>query len=617
MKYFIFVLSFVVLLFAWTHVAQAQGPLPLEYVSPRPEAELVSAGTTIAVRQGEEINADTVAASLFQVVGTRSGSHSGQALLADDDKTVIFTPDRPFSPGETVTVTIGDGLTTVSGEVLEGTTFEFKVSPKDPSVSAETFTLEKLFPGEPLPEDGLGQTQVISSPYVTLPGDWPDLTVTVPANGTDDGYLFLSLFRWATSTPSPFQLILDNSGEPVYYRPQLTTDFKKQPNNLLSYFDTAERAYKVLDASYSIVGTYAAGNGYTADLHELQFLPDNGHALLMIYDDQPVNMSQIVPGGVPTATVTGLVIQELDTSKNVVFQWRSWDHFNITDTVISLTTPVVDYVHGNAIERDFDGNLLISSRHLNEITKINRQTGEVMWRWGGNRNEFTFTNTDPFFHQHDIRRLPNGHVTLFDNGNTRTPAEYSRAVEFELDEINKVATSVWEFRNTPNTFSFAMGNTQRLPNGNTLIGWGSRSSPGITEVKANGDKAFELAYAAPWVSYRAFRFPWEGFPSWPPTLVTRSETPTTTLFYSWNGATNVAYYRIYGGKTLAPDTLIASQLKGGFENSYDITGLLEEMCYFRVMPVDTEGVITQYSNVVLAENSICARNSVYLPMLIK
>ena len=79
--------------------------------------------------------------------------------------------------------------------------------------------------------------------------------------------------------------------------------------------------------------------------------------------------------------VVGLIIEEQDENKNVVFQWRSWDHFKITDATydIDLTDSVVDYVHGNAIEVDDDGNLLISSRHMDEVTKIDRQTGEIIW----------------------------------------------------------------------------------------------------------------------------------------------------------------------------------------------------------------------------------------------
>ena len=157
-------------------------------------------------------------------------------------------------------------------------------------------------------------------------------------------------------------------------------------------------------------------------------------------------MDSIVPGGNPNAIVTGLIIQEIDTNKNVVFQWRSWDHFAITDVAscyasVSLTGPRIDYAHGNAIELDHDGNLLISSRFMNEITKINRQTGAIIWRFGLNadNNMFTIINdTRGFSHQHDVRRLNNGHITVFDNGNCLSP-EYSRTLEYELDEDNMIA----------------------------------------------------------------------------------------------------------------------------------------------------------------------------------
>ncbi len=440
--------------------------------------------------------------------------------------------------------------------------------------------------------------------------------MTVPPNNAGDGYLFLANFALTSSSVGRYLLIADNSGELVYYQklPGTGLDFKKQPNGLLTYYDSTISSFNALDNAYNVVDNYAAGDGYMIDPHDLQILPENGHVLLLCSDPEPVDMSQIVTGGVPTATVTGLIVQELDTAKNVVFQWRSWDHFNITDTRVSLTTQNVDYVHGNAVEPDLDGNLLISSRHLDEVTKIDRKTGDIIWRLGGKNNQFTLTNNDPFFHQHDIRRLPSGNITLFDNGNGRTPVEYSRAVEFQLDEVNKVATSVWEFRNTPDTFAGAMGDAQRLPNANTIIGWGI-SFPTITEARPDGAKAFELTFADSQMSYRAFRFPWEGFPSSPPTAVSATESPTTTLYCSWNGATNIAYYRIYGGKTSAASTLIGTQTKTGFEMSYDVTNLLDEMCYFRVMPVDNSGHTTQYSNVVFRDSAACARQ--FLPLLLK
>ena len=72
-------------------------------------------------------------------------------------------------------------------------------------------------------------------------------------------------------------------------------------------------------------------------------------------------------------------------------------------------------------------------------------------------------------------------LLLFDNGNFRTPVLYSRAVEYQLDEVNKIATIVWQYRNNPDIVSPSRGSAQRLKNGNTLIGWGS-TNPTLTEV---------------------------------------------------------------------------------------------------------------------------------------
>lgn len=92
-------------------------------------------------------------------------------------------------------------------------------------------------------------------------------------------------------------------------------------------------------------------------------------------------MDTIVQGGDSATVVTGNIIQGLDQNKNVIFQWRSWDHFQITDATpdIDLTAHTIDYVHCIAVELDDDGNILISSRHINEITKINIQTGDIIW----------------------------------------------------------------------------------------------------------------------------------------------------------------------------------------------------------------------------------------------
>jgi hypothetical protein len=457
-----------------------------------------------------------------------------------------------------------------------------------------------------------------SNKYVTVPADFPGITVTVPAHDVGEGYVLASNF---VPGPPPYLgsylLMLDNQGEPVYYQKLsgagFVTDFRKLENGLLAYWD--QYVYHLLDNTYTEVYSVTASSGYFIDLHDLRLLP-NGNYLYMIYDSKTVDMSQIVAGGYPTATVTGLIIQEQDPNKNVVFQWSSWDHFLITDTNQGLNVPLIDYVHGNALELDEDGNLLLSSRNLDEITKIDHQTGDIIWRLGGKRNQFTFaaapgiTDDPHFYYQHDIRRLPNGHITLFDNHNLHSP-EVSRALEFVLDEVNKTATLVWEYRNTPDVFSGFMGNVQRLFNGNTMIGWGGYSTPALTELKPDGTKALEMSLSGGNVSYRALRFPWQGYPTWAPVLVIQQGSNSIRLTFSWNGATEIARYQIYAGNTAVPTTLIGEQLKSGFETSVNLVGIQTNYCFYRVMPIDKQGQPTQYSNV--AVNPAC--NFLYMPMV--
>ena len=107
---------------------------------------------------------------------------------------------------------------------------------------------------------------------------------------------------------------------------------------------------------------------------------------------------------------------------------------------------------------------------------------------------------------------------MFDNRNNLSPL-YSSAVEFDMNEDTKTITQVWEYQTSvPGVFSMAMGNAQRLANGNTVIGWGFNSNfptgkqPDVTEVKADGTKVFEMTFDLTHINYRAFRFDWVGNP---------------------------------------------------------------------------------------------------------
>ncbi len=575
-------------------LAFAQNTTSLQYISPLPGSTLITPGTSIALRQGEPIAPDTVRPDLFHVTGSSSGLHPGSAVLSDDQKTLVFKPQQPFALGETVQVVVDQGILTTSGLPLDRVSFDFTISPRQAPLpplvptSASGSRPAALIPTPPAPAPPLRPT--------TLPPDLPAYTVNTAADVADDGDLFIASFQFPQGANN-YLMILDPSGQLVYYKKteHMVADFKRQPNGLLTYYE--DGTFYVMDNTYRVVDSLTAGNGYIADLHDLQLLP-NGHSLLMIYDAQYVDMSQIAQGGNPDAIVTGLVLQELDASKNVIFQWRSWDHFQITDSYEDLTKPTVDYVHGNSVELDGDGNILLSTRHLSEVTKINRQTGDVFWRWGGKNNQFTFVNdidNPPFHYQHDVRRLPNGDISLFDNRTALTPS-YSGAKQYRLDETTKTATLVWHYRHAPDVYALAMGNVQSLPNGNRVIGWGTAGI--VTELNPRGNTVFELSLSAPNTSYRAFRYPWRAIPQDPPTLIAQNDSMAVTLIYSWNGATDAAYYQIYAGQVPDAMQLLATQSRAGFDTQTVLPYDPAHCLYYRVRPVDAQGNAMAFSNTV-------------------
>ena len=493
-------------------------PRAFLYLSPVPGADMVSCWNNVVIRQGSALDRTSLDARRLSVVGSASGAHTDRFQLATDGQTILFTPDKPYALGEMVHVRLAAGTRTLAGRTLPELAYQFRVSTVDPRLMPRP-TPEFL--GMPPADDAwwrqpAAPAQITSGPCDTLLPGFPAAHVTNVTN-PNPGVLFSAPFNLGPSTSADFQ-ITDDRGQPVYQRrftPQyFGLDFKMQPSGQLTFWMNGTFKFIAVDSAYAFVDSFTTGNGYNPDNHDLQVLP-NRHALMLSYDAQPVGMDTVVAGGNPHATVLGLIVQELDENKNVVFQWRSWDHFKITDASVSpeinLLGSSIDYVHGNSVELMQDGNLLISCRHMNELTKIDRQTGDVLWRLGLNaaNNQFSFPNeTRGWSHQHDARILPNGHLTVFDNGNNLSP-QYSRALEFVLDEENLVATKVWEYRHSPDVYGGFMGNVQRHADGSTTIGWGGTpTNPTMTDLHPDGTIAAEYQFPPGPVNYRAFRFPW-------------------------------------------------------------------------------------------------------------
>ncbi len=353
----------------------------------------------------------------------------------------------------------------------------------------------------------------------------PGITVNDYGNpgAVSPGRVFLAVASETVDTGVGVYLMIVNNDGTIAWSKETSDDeiydFKVLPNGHLHYAAFIEPhswtgggdvVHEILDENYNPKETITGGNGYVAESHDFQLLP-NGNVLQFGYYMSEVDMSKIVAGGHPAAKVSGAVIQELDANRNVVFQWRTWDHYPFAGNVTG-TAAVINAFHINTIFKDLDGNIIIGTPQL--VTKINRQTGEIMWHLGGTQNQFTFAGggASGDFGGHAMNLLPNGNYLIYDNGGRGTTGAPSKAHEYILDQVNKVATRVWTYTSSPSIKAWHRGSAQRLPGGNTLIGWGGASGaavPTCTEVTPSGQKVFDISFTNPLVeSYRAVRFPW-------------------------------------------------------------------------------------------------------------
>ena len=504
----------------------AQTQSEFQYVSPKPKSIMVSNETNIILRQAAKLQESTIIQSLISVVGSISGTHTGDFLLTDDDQTIVFNPHKAFAYNEVVTVSVQRGIKTLTNSELPDYSFSF---------TTETEGIIQYYDG--VFDEDIAAMQNINN---NLGGENP-LLETLPAppitidslNNPGPGYIFMA--TWDRNVPQlygNFIFILDSVGHIVdsVRVNGAPFDFQVQPNGLLSYalgdfsinvpLPGEDLQQMILDSTLAVVDSVKMKNGYTTDFHEFLMLP-NGHVMMMSYHTIIYDMSTIVPGGQTNCSQVINIIQEQDTDRNVVFEWRNIDYIPITDSDLDLTASRVNYGTLNAFKIDNDGNILASFRNHSEIMKINRGTGEVMWRMGSPRSEFTFVGEHeenaPYYYarQHNIERLPNGNISLFDNGQFHQPP-YSRGVEYEIDEVNKVATLVSEQRYpNGNIFCATAGNAQRFPDGSWFIGYGV-PHPQLSQVKRNaveyhpdGSVAFELSLPNSVLAYRVSKFPWK------------------------------------------------------------------------------------------------------------
>jgi len=352
----------------------------------------------------------------------------------------------------------------------------------------------------------------------------------------------------------------------------------------------------IMDKHYRIVMSVEAGSFQaTSDMHEFYLLPDGRTALLTQFLRSAYDLCDYgICSGLGYLQEGAFQEVDVETGK-VVFEWRSLDHIDLSESYVGPGTTEIsgtgreaqspwDYFHINSVDKNDDGDYLISARHTSAIYKISGKDGHVIWRLNGERSDFKmvgFPDDVAFSFQHDARWLWENEtasaISLFDNGSNgfNLTQQFSQGMVVVLDHVRKTATKVQEY-NPPildgsRLESKSQGNTQVLPDGNVVCGWGNQAF--WSEHAPDGSAVwFGSIGLTNVMNYRTHKFNWTGLPLTKPALWTYSRTSGDDgmmVYASWNGHTEIKKWSYHTGPTKeGPWTWVRNVDKHGFETAW-------------------------------------------------
>ena len=529
-------------------------------VSPLPESYDASAGTQISL-----LGAPAGEIKNVRVTGSVTGDHGGRLRPYSQGDGASFAPSAPFAPGETVRV---------EGE-LDGRAgtrpfgFDFTVSYPDPIDPPATTSKLKL---------GTGEYQSFHSAPRLHP---PDVDVTddsatskglgdifaapYSGPGNDGPMIFEPDGQLVWMDPLPENVEATNLQVQSYEgRPVLTWWQGEIPIN---GFGLGEEV--VANSSYTPIMHIQAGNGYRADLHAFKLEP-NHTAVLTVFPTIRCDLRSV--GGPREGDLTDASFQELDLRTGLVRrEWTSADHVGLSASYASPKSASAawpyDYFHLNTIDPEGDGTTLLSARNTSQLYLIDDQTGQITSSIGGKHSSVKVETGAATAYQHDADTLADGDISVFDNGGSPFEHPESRGLVIKLNAHADTDSKVIELVHPQALKSESQGSVQALPNGDWFVGWGQE--PYFTQFNPSGQMIYDAHMPKYTNSYRAYGFQWIGLPATPPAIsAERSGARRLTVDASWNGATEVASWRVLGGRSLAQLKSLRTRSKTGFETAF-------------------------------------------------
>lgn len=523
------------------------------------------------------------------ITGSRTGRRQVSLRAHSDGKGASALVDRPFAPGETVTVNTGLNI-----RGARNGDYRFRVGPRSRPISAAK---AREVGGNPPKAIKYFRSRPDLRP--------PRVFVDRRGRGFSGGKVFLAP-KVGPGQNGP--MIVDNNGEVVWFHP-LPAGFEAdgfRPQRYdghtvltwwegFSNYGVGNGVGRVYDTSYRPVTTIRAGNGYDGiDPHEFRFTK-RGTALLAIQTLIYRDLRSI--GGPKKAQVFDAIVQEVDPKTGLVlYEWHSLDHVPISETKAKppkVTGHIFDYFHVNSIDKTGTGDYLVSARNTWTVYKIDRYTGRVRWRLGGKHSSFKMGPRTHFAWQHDARVQRSGVISLFDNSAAPPVARYSRGIGLRIGHGR--ARLVKSYRHSRNLLSGSQGDLQRLAKGNAFIGWGQ--NPYWSEYSPHGRELYSARLSKGNMSYRVFRFGWSGRSASPPAIATKGSGRSARVYASWNGATGVGRWVALGGDRPGALKPVASAARRGFETRVN---LRRGYPYVAVQAVGRNGKVMSTSRTVRA-----------------
>ena len=438
----------------------------------------------------------------------------------------------------------------------------------------------------------------------------PLVQIRTAAHNTAPGYLFIAP-KMVVAQAGP--MIMDNRGEVVWFKPLNTrgvTDFRVQQyrgkpvltwwRGHVSNVGVGDGWYVIYDTSYRPVAEVRPGNGLVGDVHEF-LITKNNTALFTVYHRLPLDLSSV--GGPKEGKIWDGIVQEVDIrTGRVLFEWHSYPQVAITESYApppkaqaGPKAPPFDYFHVNSIDREPNGNLLVSARNTHTVYEIDHKTKKVLWRLGGKKSDFKLGAGVRFAWQHDARRRPDGTITIFDNGAAPPVEKFSRVLVLRADTAAKKATLVRSYHHPQRLLAPFEGNAQFLPNGNIVVGWGAQ--PYVSEFSRSGALLFDAYFGdgkPPGMdadSYRAYRFAWRGHPTDRPVVVVAGDA----AYASWNGATDVVRWQVLAGPAAGQLKPVQTVAKNGFETPIRLD---KSAAFYAVKAIGRDGKVLGTSEAV-------------------